>query len=126
MIQEAEKIRVFWAKWERGTVHGNMERGPNMMPLLRRSILRKNIFGDCVCAVSVSHVLLFATPWTVAPRLLCGISQARILERLAISCSRRSSQPRDGTRVYCLAGGVLSTEPPGKPIWRLGVWILTL
>ena len=125
MIQEAEKIRVFWAQWERETVHGNMERGPNMMPLLRRSILRKNIFGDCVCAVSVSHVLLFATP-REAPRLLCGISQARILERLAISCSRRSSQPRDGTRVYCLAGGVLSTEPPGKPIWRLGVWILTL
>ena len=42
------------------------ESGPNPMPLLRRSILGKNIFGDCVCALSLSHVLLFATPRTVA------------------------------------------------------------
>jgi len=36
------------------------------------------------------------TLWTVAARFLCPWdSQARILERVAISFSRGSSQPRD-------------------------------
>ena len=30
--------------------------------------------------------------------------------------SRRSSQPRDQTRVSCLVGGFYTTEPLGKPI----------
>ena len=34
-----------------------------------------------------------------------GILQARILEWLAIPFSRGSSQPRDWTRVSCIAGG---------------------
>ena len=33
-----------------------------------------------------------------------GILQARILERVAIPVSRRSSQPRDQTQVSCIAG----------------------
>ena len=33
-----------------------------------------------------------------------GILQARILEWVAISFSRESSQPRDRTRVSCIAG----------------------
>ena len=33
-----------------------------------------------------------------------GILQARILERVAVSFSRGSSQPRDQTRVSCIAG----------------------
>ena len=40
-----------------------------------------------------------------------GISQARILERIAISFSRRSSQPRDQTQVCCTAGEFFATEP---------------
>ena len=43
-----------------------------------------------------------------------GISQARVLEWVAISCSRGSSPPSDETRVSCLAGGFFTTEPPGK------------
>ena len=45
-----------------------------------------------------------------------GISQARILEWVAISFSRGSSQPRNQTQVSCMAGGFFTTEPPGKPI----------
>ena len=45
-----------------------------------------------------------------------GISQARLLEWVAISFSRRSSQPRDQTCVSCTGRRVLYTEPPGKPI----------
>ena len=51
-----------------------------------------------------------------------GISQARILECVAIFISRGSSWPRDQTPISCIAGGllhhrlILYWEPPGKPI----------
>ena len=44
-----------------------------------------------------------------------GISQARILEWVAISFSRGSSQPRDQTCISCITGRFFTTEPPGKP-----------
>ena len=44
-----------------------------------------------------------------------GISQARILEWVAISFSRGSSQPRDQTCISCIMGRFFTTEPPGKP-----------
>ena len=50
-----------------------------------------------------------------------GILQARILEWVAISFSRRSSWPRDRTHVSyvsCIAGGFFTAEPPGKPLWK--------
>ena len=43
----------------------------------------------------------FATPWTVAPGLLCPVFLARILEWVAISSFRGSSWPRDQTHVSC-------------------------
>ena len=51
----------------------------------------------CVHARSLSRVQLFATPWTVAHQapLSTGILQAGILERVAMTSSRGSSQPRD-------------------------------
>ena len=39
-----------------------------------------------------------------------GIFQARVLERVAILFSRGSSQPRDRTRVSCIAGKVGSQK----------------
>ena len=45
-----------------------------------------------------------------------GISQARVLEWVAIYFSRGSSQPRDPTQVSCIAGRFFTAEPPGKPI----------
>ena len=47
-----------------------------------------------------------------------GIFQERILDRVAISSSRRSSLPRDRTHVpsaTCTAGRFFTAEPPGKP-----------
>ena len=44
-----------------------------------------------------------------------GISQARVLEWVAIPFSRGSSQPRDRTQVSCIAGRFLPSESPGKP-----------
>ena len=46
------------------------------------------------------------------------IFQARIMEWFYISSSRGSSQPRDQTHVSftpALAGGLFTTELPGKP-----------
>ena len=44
-----------------------------------------------------------------------GIFQARILECVAISLSRGSSQPTDKLTSPALAGRFFTTEPPGKP-----------
>ena len=41
-----------------------------------------------------------------------GISQARILEQVAIPFSGGSSWPRDRTHMFCIAGRFLMTEPP--------------
>ena len=43
-----------------------------------------------------------------------GISQVRILVWVAISFSRGSSRPRDGTHVSYLAGRFCTTESPGQ------------
>ena len=48
----------------------------------------------CVCARALIRVRFFATPWTVAHQArssVHGISQARILQWVAISFSRGSS-----------------------------------
>ena len=55
-----------------------------------------------------------------------GILQARILELVAISCSRGSSWPRDWTHKshICLLCGVLGSwqlAPPGKPVIDVGL-----
>ena len=49
-----------------------------------------------------------------------GILQARILEWVAISFSRRSFQPRDQTWVSCIAGGFFTSELSGKPGFYVG------
>ena len=45
-----------------------------------------------------------ASLWTVVPlgSTVCGISQARILEWVAIPFSRGSSQTRDQTHIPCI------------------------
>ena len=45
-----------------------------------------------------------------------GISQAVILEWIAISFSRGSSRARDWACISCTAGRFFTTEPPGKTL----------
>jgi len=45
-----------------------------------------------------------------------GFSQARILEQVVISHARGSSQPRDQTKVSCIAGGFYTAESSVKSI----------
>ena len=49
----------------------------------------------------LSHVQLFVTPMDYTA---CGILQARILEWVAVPFSRGSSQLRDQTQVFHIAG----------------------
>ena len=55
-----------------------------------------------------------------------GISQAGTLAWVAISSSRESSWPRDGTHVSCIAGGFFTAQPPGKPFSYSFVLLLML
>ena len=65
---------------------------------------------------SLSCVQLFCDPMDFSPlgSSLHGISQAGILEWVAISFSRGSFQLRDQAQVSCIASGFFTTEPPGK------------
>ena len=65
-------------------------------------------------SASLSHVQLFATPWTTAH---CEILQVRILECVAFPFSRGSFQPRDQTWSPALQAYSSTFEPPGKPWW---------
>ena len=64
------------------------------------------IVGLSLSLVAKSCPML-VTPWTVACQapLYMGFFQARILEWVAISFSRGSSQPRNRTQVFCIAVG---------------------
>ena len=46
-----------------------------------------------------------------------GILQARILEWVAISCSRESSWPIDQTQVSCIAGRFFTIWATREPLW---------
>ena len=61
----------------------------------------------------VQSCLTLQNPWTVACQapLSVGILQARILEWVewvAMYSSRGSSQPRNGTQVFPIAGGFIT------------------
>ena len=73
----------------------------------------------CVCAcvcVCGQLCLTLCDPMDCSPQgsSVHGISQARILEWVAISFSRGSSWPMDQTCVSCIAGRFFTTEPPGN------------
>ena len=71
---------------------------------------------EAVCQ-SLGRVRLLSTPQTVAYQapLSMGILQARLLEWIAISFSRGSSQPGIEPRSPTLQVDSLPSEPLGKP-----------
>ena len=64
------------------------------------------LYGGGDGGLVAKSCLTFVTPVDCSPlgSSVHGISQARVLECVAISFSRRSSQPRDRTRVSRIAG----------------------
>ena len=83
-------------------------------------LMRTVIVLDCYLLFNCSVVFqLFWHPMGCSP-LDCSVHvffQARILEWVAISFSRGSSQPRDRTYVSWIGKRILYTEPPGKLYW---------
>ena len=79
----------------------------------------KKIFLFCSTFVFGSRLVVSDSLWPMdcSPpgSSVHGILQARILEWVAISFPRGSSQPRDWTQVSLVAGRFFTTEPPGKP-----------
>ena len=65
-----------------------------------------HLMTKCMCTQTLSHVLLFCNPMECSPpgSSVHGISQARMLEWVAISYSRGSSWPKDQTLILCTAG----------------------
>ena len=65
-------------------------------------------FAVCVlCSVAQPYLTLCDPLMCSPPHSLHGISQARLAERVAISCSRGSSWPRDQTHVSCIGRQIL-------------------
>ena len=82
--------------------------------------------GVWVCVLS--HVQLFATPWTVACQVpvSMGIFQARILEWVAIPLPRDLPDPGiepASLASPAMAGGFFAAVPPGGP--AVGMVVLT-
>ena len=61
----------------------------------------------------------FATPWTVACQapLSMWFSRQECWRGLPFPSPGESSQPRDWTRVSCIARRLFTVVPPGKPEW---------
>ena len=78
----------------------------------------------CICCLVAKSCLTFLWPMdcSLPGSSVHGISQARILEWVAISFSRGSSWSRDQIWVYCLAGGFFTIEPTGKPSTSCSGW----
>ena len=86
---------------------------PNLYYLKQTAIIK-----FVAAILSRSRVWLFCDPMDFSPpgSSVRGISQTRILEWVAISFSKGSSQPRNWTCASCIAGGFFTAEPPGKPL----------
>ena len=71
----------------------------------------------CVCVCVCAHTLSLSSPMDYHPpgSSVHGVSQARILEWVAISFSRGSSRSTDWTQISCTAGRFFTAESPGKP-----------
>ena len=68
----------------------------------------------CVCVLVLSHALCDPMDCNPPGSSVLGILQVRILEWVAISSSKGSSEP--GDHVPCIAGRFFTTESPAKPL----------
>ena len=96
----------------------------NGFPWKTKPRLVASFHSDCLstCWAHCPEVLVTQCVLTLCDPMDCslpgfsvhGISQARILEWVAISSSRGSSPPRDWTYISCLAGRFFTTEQQGQ------------
>ena len=72
----------------------------------------------CLHAQSLQSCLILCNPmdWSPPGFSAHGILQAIILEWVAITSSRGTSQDRYWTSIFCIAGGFFTTEPQANPM----------
>ena len=70
----------------------------------------------CCLVVQSCLILCDAMDCSLPGFFVHGISQARILEWVAISFSRGPSWPKGWTQVSCISDRFFTTELPGKPL----------
>ena len=88
---------------------------PKLTILMVRGCLRSGRFLKTKPETGIlSQVLGMGKLYEKAVRDFLGISQARILEWVAISFSRGSFRPRDPTHISCTAGGFFIPESTGR------------
>ena len=111
-------------RWYQNLPNSQRERGARWKEHARgkeykfaSSVLPSLPCAYCCCSDAMSCPIL-CDPMDYSPpgSSVHGISQARILEWVAISSSTGSSPHRDQTWMSCLAGRFFTTGSPGKPM----------
>ena len=95
---------------------------------LENMYLEKHKSRTCMCSVAQSCPTL-CDPMVSSPSgsSVPGISQARVLERVALSFSRGSSRPRDWICVSCVGRPILYHCATWKaPRCQNSLWMMTL
>ena len=77
----------------------------------------------CLVLVSLSHVWLFATPWTIARQtpLSMEFSRQEYWSGLPFTSPRESSWPRDQIQVSALQADSLQSELQGSPMYHTNI-----
>ena len=88
--------------------------------LLLSRYLQQTLPQPSLLAKSLQSCLTLCNPMDCSPpgSSVLGILQARRQEWVTISFSRGSFQLRDGTQLSHIAGGFLTSKPPGKPMLK--------
>ena len=73
---------------------------------MKKKVATKKIV-QCVCVLATQSCLTLCDPMdcSLPGSSVHRILQVRVLQWVAIPFSRESSQPRDQTRVFCIADG---------------------
>ena len=95
-------------EWEVHTIRYKISYKDLLYNTGNTAYLKKNYYKWSCCLIAKSHLTLLPLYGLQPPgSSVSGISQARILEWVAISFSMRPSQPRDQTQVSCIGSWIL-------------------
>ena len=114
------KVSCFCQKDQRGNSWSRWD-GPQSYPLFygnwRTELQFSAILWLSLLLLFSRSVVSDSLHGTLPGSSVHGISQARILERVAISFSRESSRPRDWTCVACIGRWILYTRATWGALW---------